>query len=493
MNATGVNRVLAHLSRVTAPPASDRELLDALISRRDPGAFETLLLRHGPMVLSVCRRTLRQMHDAEDAFQATFLVLLRKAANIRKPEAVASWLYKVAFLTAQKVRLMNARRRASETHAATTQRQDRTEPEAALDEELHALPEKYRTPIILCELQGTSRREAASLLKVPEGTLSSRLATARKMLAKRLRQRGWLASFGAPLAAGIPATLATGTVRAAELVLTDQSLSGVVSCGVISLSERIVKTMFMKKLGVIASVLLVLGALGTGAGRLGQAAFAAGPDAVKDPPAENLTTTAQRLAKQLEETRAAYERSKANAEMLRERVAAIEARYRLVLERKELEDRVAGTQTPARFHETVKIESPVQAITSQLFKYRIPVEIGTSEFKDHNRIEIKEVWGTQPEIKIGGCYIVRGKYSMPNSDGGKLYFYETATEAEHASGNNIDLQSCAVHNRDGEFTLFHEMRYRGYFHVQLFAESGGQSSKVADVYFGTGDNVFGKK
>ncbi len=148
MQTTGLHGFLRRLYGVTRPEASDRELVAALVARRDDAAFEALVHRHGPMVSAVCQRVLRHAHDAEDAFQSTFLVLVRKAAAIRRPDAVASWLYGVAHLTARKVRQANARRRAAEAQAAPGPAAERTDP-GALDEELGGLPEKYRVPLVL--------------------------------------------------------------------------------------------------------------------------------------------------------------------------------------------------------------------------------------------------------------------------------------------------------------------------------------------------------
>ena len=209
MAASQLNRVLLHLRRqpLSFPGAewSDGQLLGAFIERRDETAFAVLVRRHGPMVFGVCRRLLRHQQDAEDCFQATFIILARRAAAVVKRASLVSWLYGVAFRTAQQARSANARRQAREKqvedmpHPAVTA----DEPQdwrPLLDEELNRLPEKYRTAVVLCELEGRPRRDAAELLRIPEGTLSSRLATARKMLAGRLATRG-LSISGVSLAA----------------------------------------------------------------------------------------------------------------------------------------------------------------------------------------------------------------------------------------------------------------------------------------------------
>src|SRR5262249_25504826 len=155
--------------------------LEAFVSRREAAAFESLVRRHGPMVLGVCRRVLRDPHDAEDAFQAAFLVLARKAAAVSPPGMVGNWLDGVAHTTAVRLRAANARRRARERQVADMpQREAKQEGRQddlhrLLDEELARLPDKYRVPVVLCDLEGRTRREVARQLELPEGTLSSRL------------------------------------------------------------------------------------------------------------------------------------------------------------------------------------------------------------------------------------------------------------------------------------------------------------------------------
>src|SRR5262245_55728521 len=234
--ATGQRRqVLQHLRRAVllrdGAGLTDGQLLECFLRRRDDAAFEALVRRHGPTVLGVCRRVLRNRHDAEDAFQATFLVLARKAAAIASRELLAGWLYGVAYNIALKANAANARRRARERQVTAM-----PEPEAAqqdlgsdlqplLDVELSRLPERYRAPLVLCDLEGKTRKEAARQLGWPEGTLSGRLWRARAALAKRLAQRGLVLSGGALAAvlaqgaapACVPAPLVASTVRAATL------------------------------------------------------------------------------------------------------------------------------------------------------------------------------------------------------------------------------------------------------------------------------------
>jgi RNA polymerase sigma factor (sigma-70 family) len=277
-----MNNVIRHLRRASLlhdGSLTDGQLLERFLARRDEAAFEALLRRHGPMVLGVCRRVLQNEPDAEDAFQATFLVLVRKAATLQARELVGHWLYGVAYRTAQKARAMAARRRVREERA-----RDRACPARPggepwgellplLDQELNRLPERYRVPIVLCDLEGGTRKEVARRLGLPEGTLSSRLAMARKLLRKRLARHdpavsggalAVLAHGGAPACAPhLLVTTAKGAVQAAAGNLA----AGTVPARVVTLTEGVLKTMFLSRLKMTAVVLVVLGiaALGMGA------------------------------------------------------------------------------------------------------------------------------------------------------------------------------------------------------------------------------------
>jgi RNA polymerase sigma factor, sigma-70 family len=195
------------------------------LSSRDEDALAALVRRHAPMVWGVCCRLLPKHHDAEDAFQATFLVLVRKAADV-PGQAVANWLYGVARQTAVRVRATAAKRGRRETQVVTM-----PEPTAAelrdadlpdvVDEELGRLPDHYRGVIVLCDLEGITRKEAARQLAIPEGSVASRLARARAMLAKRLARRGLVFSGGS-VAAVLSAASASASAPPALVVSTDQ-------------------------------------------------------------------------------------------------------------------------------------------------------------------------------------------------------------------------------------------------------------------------------
>src|SRR5262245_42532773 len=204
MATTQLQRVIRELVRSQGAGAevTDGMLLESYVRTREEEAFAALVRRHGPMVWGVCRRMLGH-EDAEDAFQATFLVLARKAAAVVPRAMVANWLYGVAHQTALKARANTARRGAREQQVVTMP-EPAVQPEKLwddvrplLDLELRRLPDKYQAVIVLCDLDGKTRKEAARQLACPEGTVAGRLARARVMLAKRLTQRGVALSGGA--------------------------------------------------------------------------------------------------------------------------------------------------------------------------------------------------------------------------------------------------------------------------------------------------------
>lgn len=215
---TGLRRAAARLAP-DPDPTPDGDLLARFLATRDEQAFALVVRRHGPMVLGTCRRVLGNAADADDAFQAAFVVLVRKAGSLTDRACVGNFLYGVAFHTALKARAMATKRRAKEAKATRPDQPDSSELSRAVDEELAKLPDKYREPVVLCELEGVSRKVAAARLGIPEGTVSSRLATAHRMLAKRLTAKG-LAAAGvtavlANQASAVPDTLAEAALRAA--------------------------------------------------------------------------------------------------------------------------------------------------------------------------------------------------------------------------------------------------------------------------------------
>ncbi len=283
MPGASMNRVLHFLRRAVTPAGSeeDGDLLRRFIAQREEAAFAGLVRRHGAMVLGVCRRVLDNAHDAEDAFQATFLVLARRAASVRQPNSVASWLYGVAYRVASKARTAAALRPHTESTVIEPVASSDPVADAAwrelrpiIDQELNRLPEKYRAPLVLCYLEGKTNEEAARLLGWTKGTVSGRLARARALLRPRLARRGLALGAAAgvvllgPTAA--PAALVESTLRAV--------FAGPVAAPAAALAQGVIKAMIVKKLTTVAAWVLVVGFIGGGIGLIRQAAPAAGGD-----------------------------------------------------------------------------------------------------------------------------------------------------------------------------------------------------------------------
>lgn len=295
-NGGHTGRLLRQLRTVLRPRAgdgpTDGHLLERFLAERDGEAFAELVRRHGPMVLGVCRRTLGHRQDAEDAFQATFLVLVRRAAAVAPREAVGNWLHGVARRTAQGARRAAARRRCKETDVAPDPRAEPRPDDVwgdlrpVLDEELAGLPEKYRLAVVLCDLEGRARKEVARQLGLPEGTLSSRLTAARRKLADRLARRGVTLSAAVVAAAVlegaapacVSARLVGSTVEAALAVAAGGATAGaVVSASAAALAETVIRGMTMGTTKKVVAGLLLFGALGASGGGWAYQAYSADP------------------------------------------------------------------------------------------------------------------------------------------------------------------------------------------------------------------------
>ena len=266
-----------------AGSASDASLLRAFLTSRDEKAFATLVQRHGPMVLGVCQRILRNPHDADDAFQAVFLVLVRRAASIRPGSMLASWLYGVARRTALQARRCNARRRDLE-RAAVSQAEWEMSNDAdiaeVLDREIDRLPEKLREAILLCDVQGRTRSEVAKALDLAEGTVASRVSRGRGLLCKRLVRQGItisVASLAVALAQQAMAEIPGSLVRSTVEVAFGKALA---SAQILALAEGVIRTMLVGKLRSAVGIVLVLGLT---LGGLGLQAGAGGPSTPPDP------------------------------------------------------------------------------------------------------------------------------------------------------------------------------------------------------------------
>jgi RNA polymerase sigma factor (sigma-70 family) len=297
-----MNELIDYLRRTLLPQGgsslSDGQLLGCFIEHGDEAALAVLLRRHGPLVWDICRRVLGNHHDAEDAFQATFLVLVRRAASVEPKEMVANWLYGVAWQTARKADAMRGKKRQREKQMAQMPEPAVPEMEGSkeayhhLHQALSCLPTKFRLSIILCYLEGKTRTEAARQLGVPEGTLAAWLARGRAMLAKRLARNGLVMSSVALTAelvhnsasASVPVALVSSTMQAASLLAADQAVSGAISIRVLSLMEGVMKEMFATKVKMTTTILLaVVAAAGLGSGGLAYHMHAAQHDSVTEP------------------------------------------------------------------------------------------------------------------------------------------------------------------------------------------------------------------
>jgi RNA polymerase sigma factor (sigma-70 family) len=268
--------------------SSDRQLLERFVNGADGDAFQALVRRYGPLVLGVCARVLGSEHSVEDAYQATFLVFVRKAGSLRAPESLGPWLYGVAYRTALKARAERAQRRRRErplVEAASPSNPDDLiwhDLRSVLDEEVNRLPRKHRAAVVLCYFGGKTNEQAARLLGCPPGTIFSRLAWARDRLRRQLVRRGL--TLSAPALAGFLAGNATAASavgvpsQAAFAFATGQTVgAGTVPAPAVALAKGVLKAMFVTKLKIAAAVLLAVGTVGTGVGALAYSALAGEP------------------------------------------------------------------------------------------------------------------------------------------------------------------------------------------------------------------------
>jgi RNA polymerase sigma factor (sigma-70 family) len=283
---SGVTSVLrAIIAGGTVTGLTDGQLLERFSAHRGEEAepaFTALVMRHGPLVFGVCQSLLRNPHDAEDAFQATFLVLARKAGSLRQPDLLGPWLHGVAHRTARRLKDKNARRKRHEAEAAMSGPRPSSNPNRhqsgqancdeieALHQEIERLPQRYRTAIVLCDLQGLTHEEAARRLGRRVGTISSQLSRARERLRIRLVRRGLALPAGviavaidSTRASAMPAALVGSTIKNAMTLATGLG-AGSVPASIVSLSQGVSRSMLITKLGMISVTAFGLGAAATG-------------------------------------------------------------------------------------------------------------------------------------------------------------------------------------------------------------------------------------
>jgi RNA polymerase sigma factor (sigma-70 family) len=275
----GIGPLIRAACAQEAAGKSDKQLLQRFLTWQDEHAFAALVSRHGRMVFGVCRRVLGNVADAEDAFQATFLVLVQKARSLTGRAVLGDWLHGVARRTALKARSKAIRRRSKEqaaAHPEANNGEQRNDWLPLLDEEVSRLPQKYRLAVVLCDLQEKTRSEAAAQLGWPEGTVAGRLAQGRALLAERLLRKARTATENLPAVlpsndprAGMPLGLAGATVRAAILTATKAvPAEKVVSVAVIALVKGVTRSMFLTRLLTGATMVVAVAMGGTGIGML---------------------------------------------------------------------------------------------------------------------------------------------------------------------------------------------------------------------------------
>jgi RNA polymerase sigma factor (sigma-70 family) len=301
MTTRSLHPLLHYLRRLGGGPAGDSDLDDAQLLRRflanrDETSFTTIVQRYGAMVWGLCVRRLGETPEAEDAFQATFLVLVRKAPSLHGPQLLGPWLYGVAYRTALKVRGRRARLAIREATllGQSTDLSSGEQTEAVwrdlrpvIDEEVNRLPEKYRQPVLLCYLQGLSSEEAAQRLGCAKGTIFSRLSRARELLRQRLSRRGLGVSAGTLLVvlttnaaakATPPSALTENTIRM-SLSFVSGTAGQAMSAPLAALVEGVLHSMFLNKVKMVVIVLLALVVVGSGAGLVAHRTIAGQPSA----------------------------------------------------------------------------------------------------------------------------------------------------------------------------------------------------------------------
>ncbi|HEY7157355.1 MAG TPA: sigma-70 family RNA polymerase sigma factor [Gemmataceae bacterium] len=399
MATPSLHPLLSYLRRLSGGMAGDVEdaqLLRRFLAQRDESAFTAIVQRYGAMVWALCVRRLGETPEAEDAFQATFLVLVRKAQALRDPEPLGPWLYGVAYRTALKLRGRRARLAARETALPEQTAEERPEQiwsdlRPILDEEVNRLPTKYRQPVLLCYLQGLSSEEAARRLGCAKGTIFSRLSRARDLLRRRLSKRGVGVPAGA-LAAVLtdnavrsapPAILCASTIRT-SLLFAAGTTSPALSAPLAALVEGVLRSMFLSKVKFVAIVLLTLGLFGSGAGFVAHRTSAEQPGS-KPVPAPILPAAVADKAKEKEPE--AKPKPKANEAFA---VAQLDTPSRL----KEWRDKL---NQPVEFGGFQDPKMPLdEALKNLGDRYNLVFRLNEKAFKFENIMDVERVEVASP-------------------------------------------------------------------------------------------------
>jgi RNA polymerase sigma factor (sigma-70 family) len=428
---------------------SDHELLRRFAGHGDEAAFHALLVRHGTMVLEVCRGVLGNEADAEDAFQATFLILARKATSVRKTASVGSWLHGVAYRTALKARAQLATRRKNEARAPARQvsePDDLTwrEVRQVLHEELTGLAERYRVPLVACYLEGKTQDEAAAQLGLAKTTLKERLERARSMLRARLVRRGLgpatvLVATAWPSAAAsacLPATLVSSTVKAAGPFAAAETVTAAASANVVTLAEGVMRAMFLTKMKTAIVVIATVLGLGTGVGLLtgiSRNAALAQENKGTRLPTEATKLRVQELIQQLDadefqQREQATKELEALGKAIVPQLEAALQRNPSAESRRRLEQLIAPHRPPPqtdleRLHGAwtlVEMETRGKKLTGKDMTYdgaplkSLKVVIDSKNIPEHRKIPAEQV--TDPNDRLGGVQVQFGDNKPAQGD-----------------------------------------------------------------------------
>jgi RNA polymerase sigma factor (sigma-70 family) len=345
---TNLDDTVKHLRKWAAArdadQLADQELVQRYVTSKDQAAFSCLVKRHGPMVLGICRKMLRHEQDAEDAFQATFLVLAKKGSTIRQREAVGGWLYSVAYRVASKLRAVQARRKVRENplgdQVPARDGEDLSwrEVQLAVCAELDRLSEKYRGPLLLCCLQGKTRDEAAQQLGCGVGVLRGRLDRGRELLRARLQRRG-LALSAALLSLGVAenasaaflhASLFSSTVKAATSAGTTASAK-IVSAQAAALSQGVIQAMFLGKLKAAVVTVATLVAVSSAAGVVCYRTMAQEPSPSSTPAAQRTSESGKRSGDDVDPRKLQLELERLRLELEKTRLELVRARKEIAI------------------------------------------------------------------------------------------------------------------------------------------------------------------
>jgi RNA polymerase sigma factor (sigma-70 family) len=456
------------LGRGTVSGLSEGQLLARFAGERDEVAFEAIVSRHGPMVLGICRRLLADPHDVEDAFQATFLVLVRRAGSLRDRELLSNWLYGVALRVASRARRDRARRRVRERPecmdepSLPPEDSNLGELRSVLDAEVARLPERFRAPIVLCYFEGLTHDQAAERLRCPVGTVRSRMAKGRELLRTRLARRGFGQDSAIPVPSlagvspAIPTALLIRTIANANSVIGRSLLAGAAPASAVALARGVLRAMTFTKWMTIAAALVVLGAIGGG---VRVAARQDGQQATRSPARIGKTEDESRPArKALEEVQSWINRYEDQVAAGRDKIAAQERRI------KELNDRIGALEARVKADAAPSLANssatdPPKAAVSNVSTTARPGEKGPAADRIvPSETALVSISASKDRVIIYGIQSHRSRtyrlpHGMKNVDvsfhGDNVFIVANGPRGAHLAGYNLKTDRWALQDLRG--------------------------------------------